>query len=246
MAMNEIVARQGLNGFAVAAPAPARPALAAIKPRAQPPLLPVFVVDDDASVRDALTLLLKLEGYAPACFADGESFLEAVHEADPACIILDLNLPGLPPLAVLKQLAAWHAAAPVLVISGQPDIGVAVAAIKCGARDYLEKPFSAATLMARVRDAVAAWRRARASDGLADFAGRERLTRRECEVLAEIARGASNKEAGRRLRISPRTVEVHRARIMDKLGARNTADLMRIVLASPDACRLNGYRLASE
>jgi FixJ family two-component response regulator len=236
--MNEIVARQALTGRA--APSPAHPALPGIRPRPQAPAPSVIVVDDDASVRDALMLLLKLEGYAPSCFADGESFLDALDVSEPACVILDLTLPGLPPLAVLKQLAVRHFAAPVLVISGQPDIGVAVAAIKCGARDYLETPFSAATLIARVREAVAAWRRAQASDGLADFVGRDRLTSRECEVLAEIAHGASNKEAGRRLRISPRTVEVHRARIMDKLGARNTVDLMRIVLSPPDACRVSG------
>jgi FixJ family two-component response regulator len=235
--MDEVVAREVLMGRARS---PALPDLAGVRPR----LLPVFVVDDDASVRDALTLLLKLEGYAPTCFADGESFLAAVHGADPACIILDLHLPGLPPLAVLKQLAAWRAAAPVLVISGQPDIGVAVAAIKHGARDYLEKPFSAAVLVARVRDAVAAWQQARSGDGLAEFAGRDRLTRRECEVLAEIVGGASNKEAARRLHISPRTIEVHRARIMGKLGARNTADLMRIVLAAPQAAAGGDCRVA--
>lgn len=238
MAMDQAVAWQALRGRETR---PERPEPLqrqvpppTLRPRS-PALLPVFVVDDDAAVRDALRLLLKLEGYAPSCFADGDSFLEAIGGAEPACVVLDLNLPGLPPLALLEQLAARHFGAPVLVISGQPDIGIAVAAIKRGACDYLEKPFSAAALMARVRAAVTDWRQAQAAaaSGLGDFAGRERLTRREGEVLAEVVRGASNKEAGRHLRISPRTVEVHRARIMDKLGARNTAELMRIVLSPP-------------
>ena len=118
-------------------------------------------------------------------------------------------------------------------MSGQSDIATAVAAIKAGALDFLEKPFSANTMVDKVRDAVANYRQSMVgyADGLADFPGRRLLTGREREVLGQIARGASNKEAGRRLGISPRTIEVHRARIMAKLGARNTADLIRIVLS---------------
>lgn len=212
---------------------------------AEGPGIPVFIVDDDVSVRDALMLLLRIEGFAPRCFGDGGSFLEAIRAATPACVILDLNLPGTPPLAILQQLAMQRFAAPVVVISGQSDVGLAVAAMKQGAADYLEKPFSAATIVARIRDVVGAVRHA-GSDALGGFGifpGRDRLTQRESEVLAEVARGASNKEAGRRLRISPRTVEVHRARIMAKLGARNTADLMRIVLSESVPRR---YGLAGE
>ncbi|MGB3867446.1 MAG: response regulator [Xanthobacteraceae bacterium] len=199
----------------------------------------VFIVDDDEAVREMLSLLLRIEGYETRAFADAGSFLDAVRQQQPCCIILDLNLPDESGLAVLRQLPAIHAPMPpVLVISGHGDIATAVAAMKFGAVDFLEKPFAANAMVARVRDTVAVYRRAREAhiEGLADFAGLHLLTCRERDVLLQVTRGASNKEAGRRLGISPRTVEVHRARIMDKLGARNTADLMRIVL-SADAGR---------
>ncbi len=194
---------------------------------------PVVVVDDDPSVRDALLLLLRLDGFEAKAFADGESFFESLQSSMPACVILDLQLPGSSGLAVLRQLADMRFASPVFVISGHSDIAMAVEAMKLGAVDFLEKPFSAGAMIDRVRDAVLSYRRSMAGqiDGLADFPGLNLLTRRERDVLAQVTHGASNKEAGRRLGISPRTIEVHRARIMDKLGARNAADLMRIVLS---------------
>ena len=198
-----------------------------------PPDEPVFIVDDDPAVRDALTLLLRIEGFSARSFEDGPSFLQAIATVTPACVILDLHLPGCSGLALLKELADRRFTPPVIVMSGHSDIPTAVSAIKTGALDFLEKPFSASAMADRVRDAVAQYRQSIAgyAYGLADFPGRQLLTGREREVLGQIARGASNKEAGRRLGISPRTVEVHRARIMAKLGARNTADLMRIVLS---------------
>ncbi|GAB1717571.1 MAG: two component transcriptional regulator, LuxR family [Nitrobacter sp.] len=203
------------------------------------PDIPVFIVDDDPSVRDALILLLKIEGYAAQSFGDAASFLEAFRSGPPACVILDLHLPGESGLDILRKLAAERVAAPVLVISGVADIATAVEAMKYGALDFLEKPFSSDAIVDRVRAAVKVWREARGGeiDGLANFPGRHLLTCREREVLSQVARGASNKEAGRRLGISPRTVEVHRARIMDKLGAKNTADLIRIVLSETGARR---------
>jgi FixJ family two-component response regulator len=117
------------------------------------------------------------------------------------------------------------------MISAAGDIPMAVEAIKNGAFDFIEKPFDLDAVVARVRAAIDAWaRRGSASFQRREFPGHHLLTPREREVLAEIAGGASNKEAGRRLGISPRTIEVHRARIMDKLRARNAADLVRIVL----------------
>lgn len=194
---------------------------------------PVVIVDDDVSVREALSLLLRVDGFSTRTFEDGDRFLEALAGLTPGCVILDLHMPGSSGLTVLSRLADLKFTAPVFVISGQSDVAMAVEAMKLGARDFLEKPFSAGALIDRVRDAVASHSRASAGyiDGLADFPGRELLTRRERDVLVQVAHGASNKEAGRRLGISPRTIEVHRARIMDKLGARNAAHLITIVLS---------------
>lgn len=194
---------------------------------------PVAVVDDDSSVRDALSLLLRMEGFTPHNYGDAESFIDAVRRLAPACIVLDLNLPGTSGLEVLRSLGALKVTAPVIMMSGQSDIALAVEAMKCGALDFLEKPFAASAMIERVRDAVATHRKVTESaiDGLENFNGRHRLTGRERDVLGLLAYGASNKEAGRRLGISPRTIEVHRARIMEKLGARNSADMMRIVLS---------------
>lgn len=194
----------------------------------------IFVVDDDSAVRDALTTVLSLDGYAVTSFADGTSFLVAARTRTPSCVFLDVNMPGRSGLEILRELNAQHYPAPVFIISGQGDIPMAVEAIKNGALDFIEKPFNADTVITQVREAIGATERRvqRGSDiALATFPGREFLTPREREVLGQIASGASNKEAGRHLGISPRTIEVHRARIMEKLGAKNAADLVRIVMS---------------
>jgi two-component system response regulator FixJ len=196
----------------------------------------IYVVDDDASVRDALSLVLTLEGFHVSGFAEGNSFLAAVRQHQPDCIILDVHMPGRSGLDILKELHNQHCAVPLFIISGQGDIPMAVDAIRNGALDFIEKPFNAATLVTRVREAIAAAARqavqSPSGSGLAArFPGRELLTPREYQVLELIANGASNKEAGRHLGISPRTIEVHRARIMEKLGAKNTVDLVHIVLS---------------
>ncbi|MCZ8100916.1 MAG: response regulator [Burkholderiales bacterium] len=191
----------------------------------------IFIVDDDSAVRDALRLVFELEGYRVSAFPDGASFLKAAKMRVPNCVILDVHMPGRSGLDILSELGP-HYAAPVFMISGQGDIPMAVEAIKQGAHDFIEKPFDADTVVERVREAIAARQRSGQRSGdpiLGAFLGEEQLTPREREVLERIALGASNKEAGRQLGISPRTIEVHRARIMEKLGARNTADLVRIV-----------------
>jgi two-component system response regulator FixJ len=196
----------------------------------------IIIVDDDAGVRDALSVVFSLEGYHVTSFGDGQSLLNAARARTPACIILDVHMPGRSGLDILKELNAQEWPAPIFIISGQGDIPMAVDAIKNGALDFIEKPFNADTVVSRVREAIAAWERRKeagtSSSVLAlPFPGRDVLTPREREVLAEIAAGASNKEAGRHLGISPRTIEVHRARIMEKLGAKNAADLVRIVMS---------------
>jgi two-component system response regulator FixJ len=202
----------------------------------------IFVVDDDETMRDTLSAVFAPEGCRVTCFAEGQSFLIAARARTPACILLDVNMPGRSGLDMLRELDAPHYPAPILIVSGQRDVPTAVSAIKGGALDFIEKPIEAATVVARVREAILAWAR-RPANGNGHLArndlaqssldrvkGSELLTPREREVLTRIIAGASNKEAGRMLGISPRTIEVHRARIMDKLGARNAADLVRTVL----------------
>lgn len=192
----------------------------------------IFIVDDDPTVGEALRLLLGVEGYGCRVFRDAESFLEALEQATPLCVVLDVQMPGYSGLDVLRILNARHFQAPIFMMSGRSDISVAVEAMKIGASDFLEKPFAAGLMIERIREAVTSQstRERGRVDGIPQFSDARLLTARERDVLSQIAKGASNKEAGRRLGISPRTIEVHRARIMDKLGARNAADLMRIVL----------------
>jgi FixJ family two-component response regulator len=191
-----------------------------------------FIVDDDPSVHTALSIVLSAEGFEVTRFFESESFLSAARSRTPGCVLIDVHLPGCSGLELLKKLDAPRYPAPIFVISGRGDISTAVEAIRNGALDFIEKPFDPAALVTRVRDAIYAWQSVSQQDNILarDFPGHERLTAREREVLGRIAQGASNKEAGRELGISPRTIEVHRARIMDKLGAKNAADLMRVVL----------------
>ncbi|WP_094462219.1 response regulator transcription factor [Pannonibacter phragmitetus] len=193
----------------------------------------IYIVDDDPAVRDALSVVFEMEGFSVETFEDGDSFVTAAKERIPACVILDVHMPGRSGIDVLKALSADSYEAPIFIISGQGDIPMAVEAIRNGAFDFIEKPFDADTVVARVREGIEAQRNkgAPANGETGNFPGAELLTRREREVLGRITAGASNKEAGRELGISPRTVEVHRARIMEKLGAKNAADLVRIVLA---------------
>jgi FixJ family two-component response regulator len=197
----------------------------------------IFVVDDDPAVRDTLSVILSTGGYEVICFADGAALLEVARSRTPAAILLDVNIPGKSGLDILKELHGEDYPAPIFMISGQGDIAMAVGAIKSGALDFIEKPFRGTELVNRLEEAVEAYARRHAQDNVSSvgslhFPGREPLTRREREVLEQFTAGASNKEAGRTLGISPRTIEDHRANIMKKLGARNAADLVRIVMSA--------------
>lgn len=204
----------------------------------------LFIVDDDAMMRDALSVVFTLAGYRVTEFVDGETFLAVASVRTPAAVLLDLHLPAKSGLTVLRELDARTYPAPIFIVTGDGDVSSAVEAVKSGAFDYLVKPLDARSIVARVRSAVTTFARrdgsAAGKIGLpADFRGQSLLTPREREVLTHIAEGASNKEVGRRLGISPRTVEVHRARIMEKTGARNAADLVRIVLSGGDGRALS-------
>ncbi|MCX2723616.1 response regulator transcription factor [Roseibium salinum] len=195
----------------------------------------IYIVDDDPAVRDALSVLFNMEGYVVETFSDGDTFIDSASRAVPACVMLDVHMPGRSGIEILKALNAENYPAPIFIISGQGDIPMAVEAIRNGAFDFVEKPFNAETVLERVKEGIAAMNERQPIEKNVSFPGAELLTRRELEVVKEITEGASNKEAGRTLGISPRTVEVHRARIMEKLGARNAADLVRIVLGHPTA-----------
>lgn len=194
----------------------------------------IYIVDDDPAVRDALSVLFELEGYQVEAFADGEDFLARLRDNTPSAVLLDVHMPGRSGLEVLEEMAARHCAAPVLIISGQGDIPMAVAAIKQGAHDFIEKPFDGTAVVERIEKILEAAKTSGQGKESAlsnwNFPRADTLTPRERDVLLQITQGASNKEAGQILAISPRTIEVHRARIMEKLKARNTADLVRIVL----------------
>jgi FixJ family two-component response regulator len=202
----------------------------------------IFVVDDDPAVRDTLSLVLSAGGYEVICFADGAALLAVARNRTPSCILLDVHIPGKSGLDILRELHGEDYPAPIFMISGQGDIAMAVSAIKNGALDFIEKPFRGTEIVARLDEAIGAYaRRQQAQSSLSSsiaalhFPGREPLTRREREVLEQFTSGASNKEAGRTLGISPRTIEDHRANIMKKLGARNAADLVRIVMTAQRA-----------
>src|SRR5262245_20043550 len=197
----------------------------------------IFVVDDDPAVRDVLTTVFSRDGFEVANFADGASLLASAKLRTPVCIILDVHIPGKSGLDILKELHGEDYPAPIFIISGQGDIAMAVSAIKNGALDFIEKPFRGSDIVARLNEAIDAYARRKAANSGSNiqalhFPGREPLTRREREVLEQFTKGASNKEAGRHLGISPRTIEDHRANIMKKLGARNAADLVRIVMTA--------------
>jgi FixJ family two-component response regulator len=196
----------------------------------------IFVVDDDPAVRDTLSMVLTTGGYQVICFADGAALLAVARSRTPAAILLDVHIPGKSGLDILKELHGEDYPAPIFMISGKGDIAMAVSAIKSGALDFIEKPFRGNELVMRLNEAIDAYVRRKAGSGTRietlHFPGREPLTRREREVLEQFTAGASNKEAGRQLGISPRTIEDHRANIMKKLGARNAADLVRIVMTA--------------
>jgi FixJ family two-component response regulator len=196
-------------------------------------LLRLSIVDDDPAVLDALKITFENEGFIVCTFISGDAFLHAPRQPQPDCLLLDVSMLDRSGLDVLAAIGGRNYSAPIMMISGRSDIAMAVAATKAGAEDFIVKPLDAVSLVERVRIAISMHRQRLEQEQQIPrrrYAGTGTLTPREFDVLDQLASGQSNKAAARLLGISPRTVEVHRARIMEKVGARNTADLMRIVL----------------
>lgn len=198
---------------------------------AERPLV-VYVVDDDASIRDSLALMLGLAGYATRLFADAESFLVAFEPGWSGCVVADLRLPGLSGADLQARVRERGSAIPFVIITAHGDVPAARTAFRAHAVDFIEKPFDDAQLRSAIDTAFAleTERLGRAQLRRDDAARLARLTPREREVLEHAVQGLHAKEIGAALGISSRTVEVHKMRIMEKLEVRNMAELVRLRL----------------
>jgi FixJ family two-component response regulator len=193
----------------------------------------VFVVDDDEPLRDSIQWLLVAHGYRVALYDSAESFLADGADTQPGCLLLDVRMPGMSGQQLFDALIERGSRMPVVFITGHGDVPMAVAAVKKGAVDFIEKPFGEQELLRLVAHCLerdAEQRKAVAAS--ASIAARlAALTPREREVLDLIVAGKLNKIIADQLAISPKTVEVHRARVMEKMGVRSVAELVQAVLA---------------
>jgi two-component system response regulator FixJ len=193
---------------------------------------PVYIVDDDDAVRDSLALLLEASGLSVEAFANAADVLDRCRQHTPACVVTDIRMPGMDGLELQQELGRFDARIPVIVITGHGDVPLAVRAMKAGAVDFIEKPFSDDLILASIESAVARGaggpRQSVMSRAIAERLGR--LTPREREVFHQLIVGHPNKVIAYNLSISARTVEIHRARVMDKLEVRNLPELVRFAI----------------
>ena len=210
----------------------------------------VFIVDDDDAVRSSLRLLLKSVGLPAIAYASATDFLSAWQPEQPGCLVLDVRMPGMSGLELQHELNRRGAIIPVIFITGHADIPMAVEAIQHGAFDFLQKPFRDQDLIDRVQRALTTDAQQRSELAKREVI-RERfdsLTPREREVLTLVTRGKANKVMVGDLGVSQRTVEIHRARVMEKMGAASLAQLVRMMLdleaQSPSTRRLQTLRYA--
>jgi len=192
----------------------------------------VYVVDDDAAVRDSMRWLMDSVGLRVEAFDSGEAFLRAISPENSGCVVLDLRMPGLGGLDVYAQLRERGIDLPVIVVSGHGDVPIAVRALKSGVADFVEKPFKDQELLDCVqqalrRDAEQSLQRLRREELTTRY---RTLTPRELDVLRLVVDGQANKAIGATLGISQKTVETHRARVMEKMAAGSVSELVRMTL----------------
>lgn len=202
----------------------------------QPNRYTIFIVEDDQSVRDALGLLLGLRGHPVAMFADAESFLEAYRTEWCGCLLIDIRMPGMDGLMLQKRLLETGCRMPAIVMTGHGDVESAREAFRAQAVDFLEKPIDQAKLLSAIEEAFTRQTAARDEEGRRTEFDRllASLTPREKEVMELVVAGRHNREIAETLGISPRTVEVHKARMMTKLRVESVPDLVRLSLVGHD------------
>src|SRR5215472_16179857 len=194
----------------------------------------VYIVDDDDAVRDSLSVLLEAIGHRVRTFGSATDFRAAAPTLHMGCLIVDIRMPEMDGLELQRALNEQALRFPMIVITGHGDVPLAVRAMKAGALDFIEKPFATPTILASVEAALARIEAAEQHDPAAQAARAklDRLSPREREVLEGLLAGLPNKTIAHHLAISPRTVEIHRARVMDKMAARSLSELIRLALAA--------------
>ena len=199
----------------------------------------VFVVDDDPAMRDSLRWLIESTGLQVETFADAQAFLARIYPEVPGCLVLDVRMPGMSGIDLQAEMARRGIGLPTIVVTGHAEVAMAVQAVKSGAIDFIEKPFSDQLLLDRVRQGIDMDRRER--DGRARRGEILRrmglLTQREREVLDLVVAGKPNREIAATLHLSPKTVEVHRAHVMEKMQASSVAELVRLALFAQERTR---------
>ena len=194
----------------------------------------VYVVDDDAAVRDSTALYLETQALTVRTFASAAEFLEAAPAVAPGCVLTDLRMPGMDGLELLRRLKQQNLPLSVVVMTAYGEVALAVQALKSGASDFIEKPFAGEALLDAIESALQSIHRAHQheADAAAFHERVTSLTPREREVMEQLVAGHPNKVIAYNLGMSPRTVEVHRARVMEKMGARSLSALVRMAVSA--------------
>ena len=194
----------------------------------------VFVVDDDEAMRESLTWLIESVGLNVETFSSADEFLKYYYPGRPGCLLLDVRMPGMSGLELQAHLQSQQVTIPVIIITGHGDVPMAVRAMKSGVIDFIEKPFNDEQLLESIRNALSIDDTQRDEQAFkADVASRlAQLTPRESEVMDMVTAGKSNKEIANALGVSAKTVEAHRAKVMEKMEAGSLAELVRLVVTS--------------
>lgn len=197
----------------------------------------IYVVEDDEAVRESLALLLQSEGLNVAAYEQAEAFLEDWSPDMSGCIVLDIRMPGMDGMALQRALNERHSMLPIIFVTGHGDVPLAVEAMRHGADDFIEKPYREDQLLEKIRDALERDREQRQSLAQKQviLERMESLTPREHEIMERMMAGQANKVIAIELDISQRTVEIHRSRVMHKMGTHSLAQLVRMVLSVREA-----------